>query len=104
MTLATSGIQKGYDAIDNDGRTYQVKARTVASLETPTSFDMREPPAPFDFLLGIFLSPGSELLGIVRVPFAAVLQHSRVNRGSRRLRWTRALLRAPWVEVLFSSK
>jgi hypothetical protein len=101
LTLATSGVQKTYDATDQDGRTYQVKARTVLSLETPTSFDVREPSLPFDFLLGILLSPDSELLAIIRVPYAAVLEHARINQGTRRLRWSRRLLQEPWVDVLY---
>ncbi len=103
LKLATSGVQRGYDATDPNGGTYQIKARTVASLETSTSFDVKEPVAPFDFLLGFFLSPKSDLLGVIRVPQAAFLQHSRLNGGSRRLRWTRETIGAPWIEVLHRS-
>ena len=99
--IAASGVQKGFDATDLAGKTYQVKARIVNSLEQATSFDVKDPDHPFDYLLGVFLTPSSEVLGVVRVPYAEFLKHASVNRGGRRLRWTRAALNSPWAEFLY---
>lgn len=99
--IAGSGVQKGFDATDAAGNTYQVKARIVERLEQATSFDMKDPGHPFDYLLGVFLTPSSDVLAVVRVPYAEVLARATINRGSRRLRWTMATRDAPWVEFLY---
>ncbi len=99
--IAGSGVQKGFDASDAAGKTYQVKARIVKRLEQATSFDMKEPGHRFDYLLGVFLTPSSEVLAVVRVPYPEVLARATINRGSRRLRWTGATLDQPWVEFLY---
>ena len=67
LELATNGVQAGYDAKDSDGKTYQVKTRTVADINAATSFDMKLDYHAFDYLLGVLVSPECELLGVVRV-------------------------------------
>jgi hypothetical protein len=99
--IAASGVQKGFDAKDGAGNTYQVKARIVKSLEQPTSFDMKEPGHPFDFLIGVFLTESADVLGIIRVPYQEVLARARVNMGRRSFRWTKAMLGETWVEFLY---
>ncbi len=99
--IASSGVQKGFDATDAEGNTYQVKARIVQRLEQATSFDMKDPGHPFDYLLGIFLTPAAEVLGIIRVSYTEVIGRASANPGRRSLRWTKAALNAPWVEFLY---
>ena len=75
LRLAASGVQKGYDATDSDGRHYQIKARIVPDLRQHSSFNFREfDPArkSFDVFLGVFLSPAFDLLGVIRVSWEAV--------------------------------
>lgn len=91
LELATSGVQKGYDALDSEGRRYQVKSRIVTSLRDVTSFDFRaldlELPA-FEYLIGVFFSYDLDVLGIIKVPFEAVHELSARNNGSVRFRWS----------------
>jgi hypothetical protein len=69
LKLAESTIQKGYDATDRKGRTYQIKSRIVDSLAKNTSFDWRDINHRFDFLIGVFFSRSFEVLQIIRVPY-----------------------------------
>src|SRR5262245_47032344 len=43
LRLVPSNVQKGYDAIDRDGRTYQIKGRLVDPSRRYTSFDFGRP-------------------------------------------------------------
>ncbi len=75
LRLAASGVQKGYDATDSDGRRYQIKARIVPHLRQHSSFNFREfdpTRKSFDIFLGVFLSPALDLLGLIRVSWEAV--------------------------------
>ena len=99
--IAASGVKEGFDARDGLGNTYQVKARIVKRLEQPTSFDMKDPGHPFDFLMGVFLTDSAEVLGIIRVPYQEVLARARINVGRRSFRWTKAMLKEPWIEFLY---
>jgi hypothetical protein len=101
LKLAPSPIQEGYDALDAAGLKYQVKARLVPSLSASTSFDFSSTPHAFDFFLAVLLTPNLDLLAVFRVAREKVLIHAHRNRGSLRLRYTRAVLTAPWVQVLF---
>jgi hypothetical protein len=101
LRLSPSSIQEGYDAFDVAGLKYQVKARLVSSLSSSTSFDFSSTPHPFDFLLAVLLAPSLDLLAVLRVACDDVLAHANRNRSTLRLRYTRALLRTSWVEVLF---
>jgi hypothetical protein len=100
LQLAPSGVQKGYDAIDVRGSKYQVKSRVVKSLLERTSFDFRSLDANFDHLACVFLSPLLDVLGILRVPYAAVCDHASTNRNSCRFRWNKATERDPRIEKL----
>lgn len=98
---AVSGVQKGYDATDIDGRTYQVKVRIVKNLSTTTSFDFKAFAHPFDYLVGVFLVPPFDVLAVVRVPFSEVVKHAATTRDGPRLRWNATTSAEPWVEYLY---
>jgi hypothetical protein len=101
LKLADSGVQAGYDAMDSRGKTYQVKTRIIADINAATSFDMRLEFHPFDYLVGVLVSPACELLAVFRLPASEVASRAVTNRGSRRLRWTSKCWDAEWVEVLY---
>jgi hypothetical protein len=101
LRLVRSNVQKGYDAVDSAGGTYQIKARLVSGPRTSTSFDFRRPIHRFDFLIGVLVSRTFDVVAIIRVPYVAVRRHARRNRGGYRLRWTQLSFASPWVEVLY---
>lgn len=101
LTLATSGVQAGFDATDADGKTYQIKTRIVRDVNAATSFDIKETSQRFDYLIGVLLSPSCDLLGLLRVPVDEVVKRAARNQGTRRLRWTRNCWDQSWVEVLY---
>ena len=104
LRLAPSGVQKGYDATDTRGRTYQIKSRVVVSIDASTSFDFSDASFQFDSLIGVFFTPSLEVLGIIEVSRTEAVRHSRRNKRSHRLRWGRGLLDEPWVKTLFRAK
>ena len=101
LTLATSGVQKAYDATDAAGRTYQVKSRIVRSLDERTSFDITDITTPFDFLIGVLFTPSLEVLAIVRVSFDLAVKMGSATKTTHRLRWNRTNASDPGVEYLF---
>jgi len=102
LRLVGNTVQKGHDAVDGAGKTFQIKARVMSGKRANTGFGFRRPIHHFDFLIGVLVSPTSEVLAIIRVPYAAVRRHARRNRQSNSVRWTPGTRRAPWVEVLYS--
>ena len=101
LELSPNGVQAGFDAIDSNGKTYQIKTRTVDDLGTSTSFDMKDPGHPFDYLLGVFLSQSCDVLAVVRISASEVERRAARNRSSRRLRWTADCWISDWAEVLY---
>ena len=99
LTPADSTVQARYDARDAAGATYQIKARTVASLQESTSFDFKAAPAGFDYLVGVLLTPACDPLAVIRVPLVDVQRHCLASADGRRFRWTPALLTADWLTV-----
>jgi hypothetical protein len=88
LELATSGVHPIYDATDETGKTYQIKARVVRHLKQSTSFDFRDLTKEFDYLVCVFLEEESlDLLGVLRVPYNVVREHERV--GGNRFAWNR---------------
>lgn len=75
---------------DQGGRSYKVRARTVESLEEATVFELGRVPDEFDCLLGVFLHRRTlRLLGIIRLPWSAVVWLGHESNGRFRLRWRR---------------
>lgn len=89
LKLAPSGVNKAYDATDNEGRKYQIKARRVSSVEENTSFDFAED-SQFDYLIAVFVNR-SNLNPILtkKIPSSFVKKHWRRNRRRFSFRWNR---------------
>lgn len=85
LELAKSGVQKGYDAVDQHGRTYQIKARTTTGRNT--SFDFKNIAFPFDFLVIVLFSPAYELVDIRIVPYEVVKEMGVQNQARFSFRW-----------------
>jgi len=73
---------------DGDGRSYKVRARTVRTMQDGTIFELGRVPDEFDYLLGVFLHRDTlRLLGIIRLPWSAVLWLGHESQGRYRLPW-----------------
>ena len=101
LTLASSGVQKGFDAVDDAGRTYQVKSRIVASLADRTSFDMIDADAHFDFLIGVFFSSTLDVLAIIRIARADVTRLGSQTQRRFSMRWNRSAMSDPAIVFLY---
>ncbi|GBD09490.1 hypothetical protein HRbin22_01745 [Candidatus Thermoflexus japonica] len=100
LELASSGTQRGWDAIDPQGKTYQIKSRIVGNLDKNTSFDITTIDRPFDYLIGVFFSPELELLGVIRVPYDVVRELGSQNRNSFRFRWNKRIANDERIEKI----
>ena len=101
LTLASSGVQKGYDATDAAGRKYQVKSRIVSSVDQRTSFDIADISAPFDYLIGVLFTPSLEVLAIVRMSNEVAVRWCNPTGTTHRLRWNRKSAGDPDIEFLY---
>lgn len=102
LELSETGVEKGIDATDAEGVTYQVKSRTVQDMSVSTSFDMRALDPRLDYLVAVFFETGTlEVLAIVRVPFHVVRE--RVSETASRIsfRRNRDAANDPRMEWLF---
>jgi hypothetical protein len=98
IQLATSTIQKAYDAHDTLGHTYQIKSRIVPTVMRPTSFDFAATELQFTYLVAVFFSPMFEVLGMIRVPVDVVRELGVPNTKSFRFRWNRRIAADPRIE------
>jgi hypothetical protein len=89
LDLSESTVEKGVDAKGPDGRTYQIKSRIVGGLSHPTSFDISDPSFRFDYLVGVHFGLSLEVLGVVRVPYEAVMELSSQTASTFRFYWNR---------------
>jgi hypothetical protein len=89
LRLVPNPVQKGFDARDARGLTYQIKSRMVKGLSQPTSFDLAAIAEPFDYLVCLFFSPSFELLGLAKVTYAVVRERGVHNAAGFRFRWNR---------------
>jgi hypothetical protein len=55
----------------------------------------------FDWLLAVFFSRNFDLLGLLRVPRALVMELGSQTSATFRLRWNRAVAQHPGIERLF---
>lgn len=101
LKLVDNTVQKGYDAKDSEGRKYQVKSRIVKSLSQNTSFDFRTVDSDFDFLVGVFLSPLFEPLGIIKVSKEFVVSMANENQGRFSFRWRKKIMNETSIERIF---
>ena len=101
LELSKTSIEKGVDARDANGKTYQIKSRKVRSISQNTSFDLRDIRSRFDYLIPVFFSPSLEVLAILRVPYDVVTELGSQTSSTFRFRWNRKCARHPRVERLF---
>ena len=102
-------FEQSIDAFDAEGRKYQIKSRQVDRLNQArilflTDFDMAEPGHdPFDFLIGVLLSPALEVLAVVKIPVEVVRDLGRLRTSVRgwKMHWNRSVWRDPRVERIF---
>ncbi len=87
LRLSESTIEKGIDAVDADGRTYQIKSRMVSDLSSGTSFDLSDPRFRFDYLAAVFFDLELEVLGILRIPYEVVIELGSQTKSTFRLYW-----------------
>ncbi len=87
LQLSESSVEKGIDAKDAEGRTYQVKSRMVSNLSSGTSFDLSDPRFRFDYLVAVFFDPKLEVLGILRIPYEVVIELGSQTKSTFRLYW-----------------
>lgn len=98
LTLSESTIQKGYDAVDSDGKTYQVKSRMVYATDQQTSFDFTSLDHKFDYLIAVFFSKDLDVIKIIKVPYEAVLEHAIKNKTNYRFRWHKGMSGNTYIE------
>jgi len=87
LSLADNTIQKGYDALDLEGRTYQVKGRISNRNKYRASWNFTDISHEFDFLICIFFDKNLEVTGILKVPRDVVIEHIVQNKRNFRFRW-----------------
>jgi len=91
LRLVKSGVNKTYDATDNEGKKYQIKARRVSSIDENTSFDFHNY-ARFDYLIAVLISRSTmRPLLLRKIPFSFVKKHWKQNKGRRSFRWNRKI-------------
>jgi hypothetical protein len=100
LTLSESTIQKGFDAIDIQGKTYQVKSRMVFAKDQSTSFDFQSLDHKFDFLIGVFFNKELEVIKIIKVPYEAVIENAIKNKLNHRFRWHKGMSEKSYIEVI----
>lgn len=101
LTLSDSPVQKGVDAKDSRGRTYQIKSRVIPDLNHGAGFTIRHIGARFDYLLCVLFDPEFDVLAIARIPYSHVKKISRAVASGHRLRWTRRSFEDPKIEMLY---
>lgn len=89
LKIAQSTVQKGYDAIDSENKTYQIKSRRVASLSDSTSFDFRASDLQFHYLVTVFFDLEFDVLAIYLIERDVVCELSRQTASTLRFRWNR---------------
>lgn len=91
LTLAENTVQKGFDAYDDNQKTYQIKSRQVKTLQSNTSFDIKDINNPFDFLICVFFDKNLDVLDILIIPRELVLNQKKdLDTNSFRFRWTKS--------------
>ena len=89
IELSDNPVEKAVDARDADGYTYQIKSRMVETLTSPTSFDITDIDAAFEYLIGVFFDTSFQVLGIIQLPYALVKELGSQSSTTFRLRWNK---------------
>lgn len=87
LQLSESSVEKGLDAKDQQGKTYQIKSRIVSDLSSRTSFDLSDPELRFDYLVAVFFNPELDVLGVLRIPYEVVIELGSQTASTFRLYW-----------------
>ena len=85
LHLSKSAVEKGLDARDEEGRTYQIKSRIVSDLSSRTSFDLSDPDFHFDHLVAGFFDLNLDVLGMLRIPYDVVIELGSQTASTFRL-------------------
>jgi hypothetical protein len=101
LKLSASTIEKHIDAVDAEGKSYQIKSRIVSTMSQSTSFDFRSSDLKFDLLIAVFFDEAFDILAILRVPLKTVIELSHTNAHRFSFRWNRACANDARVERLF---
>ena len=104
IELSDNPVEKAVDARDADGHTYQIKSRMVKPLTSPTSFDITDINAAFDYLIGVFFDTSFQVLGIIQSPYAVVKELGSQSSTTFRLRWNKKTQLDQRIERLFWSQ
>ena len=103
LELSENPVQKGFDAVDADGTTYQVKSRIVSDLRSNTSFDFSDIDAHFDYLIGVFFDSTFNALDMIKVPYEVVRELGTQTTKRFNFRWNKSTADDPRVQRIFSS-
>ena len=101
LKLSESTIEKGFDAVDAEGTTYQVKSRIVESLGSNTSFDFSDIEAHFDYLIGVFFDRSFNVMGMIKVPYDVVSELGTQTSRRFTFRWNRKTADDPRVKQIY---
>ena len=72
LELAKSG-NRGYDAIDSNGKKYEIKTRKSMSYNKATKFEVRNKKLDFDFLICIVFDDDWNLTKFYKIPSSKVV-------------------------------
>lgn len=89
LTPAPNPLQAGWDASDEGGRTYQIKARSFTGSRG-TSFDFRSEHAFDEALLVLYDPDALSLVEVWRIDRATVLRHADADGDRFTLQWPAA--------------
>ena len=89
LRLNSNPIEQGFDAVDTDGKRYQIKSRMIPKRSGNTGFDNIEP-HDFDYLICTFVDPATyQIHSAYKVPRSVVLKHTVQYAKRKSFRWER---------------
>ena len=88
LTLAGNSAS-GFDAVDSDGRRYQIKGRrlTPQNSSTELSAIRNLPDRPFDFLIAVVYRPDFTVDYAAQVPYEIVEQLAKYSKHTNAYRF-----------------
>ena len=102
LDLAENTVQKGFDAIDKEGKTYQIKSRIFKNgRRHQSSWDINNIDFRFDYLICVFFSSNLDLLGVIKVAYDDVKEMGNQTKTTFRFRWNRKTADDPKIKKLY---
>ena len=104
LTLATSSIQRGYDATDESGKTYQIKCRSwKPATQRATTFDFKHSvEGEFDYLIGVLFTNDLEVIAVIKTDVFKVQNDiKKYNDHDYRFTLNKARFTNSEVEILY---